>query len=449
MPQPKLHRIIAMFSIVLTLLLPVKNALAALPSVNHVNDVRVSHTVNKSRLVLNLQKAFTYKAFTLAYPDRLVIDIPNADLATDMHKLNLTGSDIKSIRTATREGSTLRFVFDLKKPVNFNVFKLDPGTDSGFRLVIDLAPTNLSKATQKQALQPTISVPKKNELRDVIVVIDPGHGGKDPGAMGARGTREKNVVLEISRELQQIINKQPHMRAYLTRNGDRYVSLRSRLNIARKKDADIFVAIHADAFHKAHSRGASVFALSQRGASSEAARWLAERENHSELGDASLLDKGYILRSVLIDLSQTATISASLQLGSQVLSQLGDIAQLHNRKVEQAGFVVLKSPDIPSILIETGFISNRREEQLLRSRGYQQHLAKAIMRGIRAYFWQHPPAGTWVSAAQKAEKYKVKRGDSLSQIADSFNVSVDALKERNQLSSNRLRIGRTLYIPQT
>lgn len=253
--------------------------------------------------------------------------------------------------------------------------------------------SDLEKNTTGKALSEKITL-EKIKRRNIIVVIDPGHGGKDPGARGMDGTLEKDVVLDISKQLQIELNQIPGVRAVLTRKGDYYISLRDRLRIARQDKADLFVAIHADAFNNPNSMGSSVFALSPRGASSEAARWLAEKENYSELGGINLDDKSDLLRSVLIDLSQTATISSSLQLGSSVLTELSRITRLHYGKVEQARFVVLKSPDTPSLLIETGFISNPIEEKRLSSPQYQQRLAQAIEEGISNYYWHNPPPGS-------------------------------------------------------
>ena len=236
----------------------------------------------------------------------------------------------------------------------------------------------------------------------VIVVIDPGHGGKDPGATGPAGTHEKKVVLSIAKRLQSAINSNPGFKAVLTRGDDRYLTLRYRLALAREYHGDMFVAIHADAFINDSASGASVFALSSRGATSEAARWLAQRENQSEImGGVDLADKDPTLRSVLIDLSQTATISASLQMGSGIISNLRDVVPMHVNHVEQAAFVVLKSPDIPSLLIETGFISNPDEEQQLLMRTHQQQLADAIAKGIVQYFVTHPPRGSWLSTQKQ------------------------------------------------
>lgn len=287
-----------------------------------------------------------------------------------------------------------------------------------------------------------------SKTRDIVIVIDPGHGGKDPGASGTSGTHEKNVVLAISQRLAELINKQPGMHAVLTRQGDYFVTLRGRLNLARKDKADMFMAIHADAFPNNDATGASVFALSASGASSEAARWLAEKENYSELGGVSLGDKSDLLRSVLLDLSQTATISLSLQLGSSCLQELNRITNLHHAGVEQARFVVLKSPDIPSVLVETGFITNVSEEKRLNDVHYQQQLAVALSEGIRRYFMQNPPPGTVFAVKHAAAtQYTVKKGDNVVSVAKDYGMSAQALRDANQLSSNKLTPGQLLHIP--
>jgi len=254
--------------------------------------------------------------------------------------------------------------------------------------------------------------------------------------------------LAIARDLYRMINKTPGYKADMTRSGDYYIGLRQRLQRARKDKGDIFVAIHADAFKHPAAQGASVFALSQRGATSEAAHWLAKKENYSELGGVDLEDKSYMLRSVLLDLSQTATIGSSLQLGHDVLSSIGHVARLHNGRVEQARFVVLKSPDIPSILVETGFLSNPNEARRLSNRSYQQRMAKAIYQGVIRYFRQNPPPGTYVAEQRKHLKhYRVRRGDTLTGIAQQFDINVNQLKRANRMRSNNIHVGQVLTLP--
>ena len=283
------------------------------------------------------------------------------------------------------------------------------------------------------------------------MVLDAGHGGKDAGAHGPHRSREKDVVLAITLKLKRLIDQQPGMHAVLTRSGDYYVVFRERMEIARKYNGDVFVAIHADAFHNPHSNGASVFALSQGGATSEAARWLAEKENYSELGGVNLGeldDQNGVVRSVLIDLSQTATINSSLEMGGRVLGQLGAFTTLHNSRVEQARFMVLKSPDIPSILVETGFISNPREERNLTSPAYQTRLSQAIFQGMKGYFWENPPRGSHIEAMVAHKLHIVREGDTLLAIAARYHVSVNALQKANHMRGvTRIKPGLKLVIP--
>lgn len=372
-----------------------------------LTGVSIEETPDSAQINCQLKGSFQYKVFTLDKPDRVVVDISDTEeIAQTMRHETRKGTPnrVSKLRIGSPKPHTKRLVFDVSGPMN--VTRVTPrGGKAQDSLSLEFEP-EVPQAT-KQVVTPKI-------LRDVVIVLDPGHGGKDPGATGARKTAEKKVVLAIAKKLQQKINKQPGMRAVLTRDGDHYVGLRERLDIARKHDADVFVSIHADAFIDAHSRGASIFALSQRGATSEAARWLAEKENYSELGGVNLSeldDQNGLIRTVLLDLSQTATTAASLQMGSQVLKRLDKITRLHSKEVEQARFVVLKSPDIPSILIETGFISNPEEEKNLNDPKYQTRLTQAIFDGLKTYFWNHPPHDTRVEAMAN-EHLKIVRNDS-------------------------------------
>ncbi len=381
--------------------------------------------------------------FVLKEPNRLVVDLKHASEP----KLNLSKLEkgvIQSVRPGRPKKDIYRLVFDLSNPVKFKKEDFSTGSkgQNGFRL-------ELIPQTQTLAL-PQQTYPALKKQRDVIIAIDPGHGGKDPGARGPSGGNEKDVVLKIGLQLKELINKQPGMKAVMTRSGDYYVGLRERLKLARKHDADIFVSIHADAFKNRESKGASVFALSQMGATSEAARWLAAKENHSELGGVDLSDlddDNGVVRSVLIDLSQTATIGASLTMGQEVLKNLDQLTTLHNNQVEQARFVVLKSPDIPSILVETGFISNPHEEKNLRSSWYQRRLSEAVFRGIKAYFWQHPPYGSYIEAMLENKVHIVKSGETLSGLAARYSMSVSQLKAVNELKSSNITIGQKVIIP--
>lgn len=370
---------------------------------NSLSDIRIgASTQSETRVVLDLAKTADYRTFRLHNPERVVIDIDNTNNSFDIKTLSFLGTPIKSIRLGENNKQRLRVVLDLSYPVMDKVSILPANKNYGERILLDLY---VQSAINKLS-KPVMDAKTKSGNRDVIVVIDPGHGGKDPGATGPGGIHEKTVVLQIAKKLEKQLNQQSGVEAVLTRKGDYYVSLRKRLSIARKNKADIFVAVHADAFKNSGSHGASVYALSLRGASSEAARWLAEKENYSELGGVNLNNKGDMLRSVLIDLSQTAAISSSIVLGDDILGNIDDLTALHYKRVEQAAFVVLKSPDIPSVLIETGFISNPRDERNLSNPAYQQKLAKSIGEGIDKYLNQRPPSGTYF-AAKTNKKQKI------------------------------------------
>lgn len=438
----------------------------AMAGVNQITELRIQKYPQQSRLVLDATKPIHYRQLILRHPDRLVFDIKRAHLVRDFMPSLLENTPIRDIRSRTTKRK-LRIVFDLKHKVGVHSFTLLPAKPNGYyRLVIDLQWKKALPSPRKMyftAYHPPAKRPRKlitplpapKRPRNVVVVIDPGHGGKDPGAIGRRRTREKKIVFQIAKRLQRSIDQQPGFTAYLTRKGDYYLTLRQRLAIARRYKADMFVAIHADAYKNRRAHGASVFALSQRGASSEAARWLARQENESELmGGVDLNDKTNLLKSVLINLSQTATIRAGFRIGERIIHSLGNVGRLHHRRVEQAAFVVLKSPDIPSLLVETGFISNPREERKLRNPIYQQRLASAVMQGIRAYFVHRPPRETWLAEQKfnyrlRKEGYMVVRGDTLIGVAERFNVSSSQLRRLNHLKSNRLLIGQALLIPTT
>lgn len=346
-------------------------------------------TIKNSSITFSLDFAPSYKFFILKNPNRLVVDFSATTLNTKLPQ-QISSSIFKTLRWGESK-TRLRLVFELANTAKFqskvlgrNPYKL--------QLYTRVKPQTKSV--------PIISLNRSNlqqKLRNIIVVVDPGHGGKDPGATGPRGTHEKNVVLAISKDLQSMLDAQSGFHAELTRKGDYFIPLRQRLSIARKDHGDMFIAIHADAYRDRDAEGASVFALSLRGATSEAARWLARKENESELGHV-LQDKNNTLKSVLINLAQTASISTSLRIGSDIIGQLHKFAKLHHDRVEQAAFVVLKEPDIPSLLVETGFISNAKEESRLNDPDYQHRIAKALMLGIVNYFKDHPPRGTYIYA---------------------------------------------------
>ncbi|WP_417531213.1 N-acetylmuramoyl-L-alanine amidase [Marinobacter lipolyticus] len=420
-----------------------------------VESVRIWPAPDHTRLVLDIAGKVEHNVFSLSGPSRLVIDMKDVTLKADFSALDLSGSPIQRIRSAPRNGNDLRVVLDLKSEIKPRSFQLEPNQQYGHRLVVDLIDEGGLKV-QKPA-KPTVT-DNANGKRDVIVVIDAGHGGEDPGAIGPRGTREKDVVLSMAKTLQRIIDGKPGFTAKLTRTGDYYIDLRSRTLLARKHNADLFVSVHADAFRTPQPRGASVFALSKRGATSESARWLAQSENRSDLiggaGGVSLNGRDEMLAGVLLDLSMTASINSSLGIGSSILGKLGNVTKLHKRGVEQAAFVVLKSPDIPSLLVEAGFISNPQEERNLSSSSYQRKLANAVFDGIYDYFSDTPPPGTLL-AAQKAgrqsgnsvSQYRIRRGDTLSDLARENQISVNELMRFNGLNNDRVMVGQTIRIP--
>ncbi len=410
-----------------------------------VENVRLWSEDGRTRVVLDLSRPAEHSIFTLRGPDRLVVDIKNSRLADSLSKLPVGGA-IKSIRTGLRANGQLRVVLDLNQTVRSRSFTAGPNDEYGDRLVIDLQQQG-NLRTVKRASEAHVAG------RDIVVAIDPGHGGHDPGAVGRAKTREKDVALNVGKLLAERINAEPGMKAVLIRSGDYYVDHRERMEIARRSKADLFVSIHADAVEDRRARGASVYVLSLKGASDEAGKRLAERENASSLvGGVSLADKDAVLASVLLDLSQNAALSASLDIGSEVIGQLARIGKVHRRKVQQAGFLVLKSPDVPSILVETAYISNPDEEKKLRSRAHQGKLANAILLGVRKYFYAKPPPNTMIALNQNRNpsqqvRHVISRGDTLSEIAERYNVSMSSIKTANNLSGNNVRVGQTLKIP--
>ncbi len=425
----------------LLLLLSATELLAA-----SVDGIRLWRAPDHTRLVFDLGGPVEHKVFPLSNPDRLVIDIANAQLKNGLPDLSLENTPIKSIRSGVHNKQDLRIVLDLKEALKPRSFPLQSNEQYGDRLVVDLY--DVEVRTEK-----TVKTITEDGNRDIIVAIDAGHGGEDPGALGPKRIQEKRVVLEISRKLARLIDATPGYRATLIRSGDYYIPLRKRTDIARERRADMFISIHADAFNHPSANGASVYALSRRGATSETARYLAGRENRADLiggaGSVSLGDKDKMLASVLLDLSMTATLSSSLDVGSEVLKQVGGVTRLHKKQVEQAGFMVLKSPDIPSILVETGFISNPTEAKKLANSGYQQKMAKAIFKGVDRYFSSNPPAGTLLAARLGGSErvHVIANGDTLSGIASQYNISVRQLQRHNGLKNTRIRIGQRLKIP--
>ena len=390
-----------------------------------------------------------------------MLDIEQCNANGKLKANRIGGTLVKELRYAQKTSEKLRVVFDLNSSVSPKSFLLPPSNGKAYRLVIDLTSSTAVASTTaaaseitKPRLEPVIAMQDTPTMyRDVVVAIDAGHGGKDPGAMGRGGTREKNIVLAISKRLKKLIDQEPGMRAFLIRSGDTFVPLRGRIKKASKQNADIFISIHADAAVNRRAKGSSVYVLSQNGATSEAARILAKRENESDkIGGVSLENKDDVLKSVLVDLSQTATIDASIDLAEDILKELGQVGNILRDKVEQAGFAVLKSPDIPSVLVETAFISNTQEEKRLKTAKHQQKLATAILKGLRRYAKDHAPPNVILANVQNSASqtiYTIKRGDTLSGIATRYHVSLVDLRKVNGLRSDVLRVGQVLTIPTT
>ncbi|MBA2779215.1 N-acetylmuramoyl-L-alanine amidase [Billgrantia kenyensis] len=454
-----------------------------------VDNVRLWAAPDHARLVFDLSADAEANVFLLDDPKRLVIDLDESRLNTDLGSLDLDGSAITGVRSGIRDGSGLRVVLELSRAVEPRHFTLPPNEQYGHRLVVDMEYPGESAvenpidpieamireqeiAATRHRSEPDSEAPRvdpevvarkpaaPHPRRDIIIAIDPGHGGEDPGAIGPGGTREKDVVLEISRRLQRLVDNTEGFRAVMIRDGDYFIGLRQRTQIAREQKADFFVSIHADAFTSPQPNGSAVYALSQRGATSETAQWLAESENRADLiggvdGNLSLKDKDEMLRGVLLDLTMTATLNDSLSIGGQVLDQLGKVNRLHRSRVEQAGFRVLKSPDIPSLLIEAGFISNPDEERRLRDSGHQQRLAESIFAGIESHFRGNPPPASLLAwqrdnrRTPSSNEYRIQPGDTLSQIAARHGVPVGQLKQANEINGDVIRVGQVLRIPRS
>jgi N-acetylmuramoyl-L-alanine amidase len=362
-----------------------------------VRAVRLWASPEGTQVVLELSGSAQHTLMMLKNPDRVVLDVAGARLAAGARRPSASGV-VKEVRMARRPSGELRVVLDLTRPMRAKSFLATPNDRYGYRLVVDLGGPAAAVAATVAADAPIKAEHARPQARDLVIAIDAGHGGEDPGAIGMHGTREKDVTLAIARALERSVNGEPGMRAVLTRDGDYFVPLRDRMRRARAQQADLFVSIHADSIRDRAVDGSSVYILSQRGASNEAARWLAERENAADLiGGVSLEDKGDLLASVLLDLSQTASLSASETAAEHVLHQLNLVGEVRKPLVQQAGFMVLKSPDIPSMLIETAYISNPAEEQRLRGVAHQAKLAAAIHQGLREYFYADPPAGSRIA----------------------------------------------------
>jgi len=426
------------------LLLSAAAAFAA-PKNSEINGFRVWTDPEKTRVVFDLSNNASYKLFELDDPVRVVLDLQATELKTALKLNPETAGILEAVRFGNPADGKMRVVLDLAATVDPRSFLLAPIGEYGHRLVVDLYPKKrgISPAQVKaiKRLQP-------NAERNVVIAVDAGHGGEDPGAIGASKSREKDITLQIARAVKKAIDARPGMEAVLIRDGDYYIPLRQRFAKARTARADMFISIHADAFRKRSVSGSSVFVLSRRGASSEAARWLANSENQADLiGGVTLEDKDNVLASVLLDLSQNAAMESSAHAANQVFQSLRKLGKTHKKHVEHAAFVVLKSPDVPSMLIETGYITNPSEEKKLKNRKHQKKLAMAIADGVEQHFRQQSLPGTWIAANRKISRHVVSRGDTLGGIAQRYNISLSKLRQVNSLKSDRISIGKELLIP--
>lgn len=432
---------------------------AALPAVAAVvEEARTYRSPDYTRLVFDLDEGLEHRIFTLENPHRVVVDLLKSELRGNLSSLDLSDTPILSIRSAPRNDGDVRVVLDMRSKVQPRSFILNRNDQYGERLVIDLYDSNPDARVPQQVVS-SADANAVSVRRDIVVAISAGHGGEDPGAIGVNRLREKNVTLAISREVEKLLNAMPGYRAVMIRDGDYYVGLRERINLAHDHDADLYLAIHADAHTNASASGSTIYALSQRGATSEQALRLAEKENASDLiggvGHISLADKDEVLRSVLLDLSMNGSISTSLEIGERLIGSLDDVVRMRRTNVEQAAFVELKSADIPSLLIESGYITNKNDAKNLDSEAWRKRFAGALVAGITKWFHDRPPRGTLIAwqkdnggaHAVAPSTYIVKSGDSLSELAQRFGVSLAALKFANELADNVIQVGQQLRIP--
>jgi len=431
-------------------------------SAANVEEVRLWRAPDHTRLVFDLSGEVEYKLFTLSNPDRVVVDIERSSLGGNLSELDFDESPISGMRSAIRDGDTLRMVIDLTVAVEPRSFTLAPNSEKGDRLVVDLydeSPTADVARNTNTIPSNSSSAPRSDERRNIIVAISAGHGGEDPGGIGYDGKlREKNITLKIARALFDQLERMPGYTPIMIRDGDYYVELQRRSEIAREKRADLFVAVHTDWYRTSRARGLTIYALSGDRADRENSRRVAQKENNADLlggvgGDLDLSSWDDDVALTLVSLQMAWSMEQSLIAGTRVLESLDGVTRLRRDKVQQASLEVLKSPDIPSMLIETGYLTNPDEARRLNTAAFQQKLARGIAQGVMDYFYDAPPQGTLV-AWQKENgivpmpgSYRVKRGDSLSVIAQRYNVSLAALKSANSLSSNTIRVGQELSIP--
>lgn len=427
-------------------------------SANVLEGVRVWPSPDETRVVIDVQSEVSFTYFTLTSPERLVIDLKNTSSKSKL-PMKVTDSDVltKIRASSPPDKGTYRLVFELKKKSPAKLFTLapTPGGQYGHRLVVDLPhddATSQGGSSSGSQTQVSRDASQFYGNADIVVAIDAGHGGEDPGSIGPTRKYEKNATLSISKKLVDQLDAVPGIKGVLTRRGDYFVNLNKRSEIARKNKAHLLVSIHADAFSSPKPRGASVFVLNTRRANTEIARWVENHEQQSELlgGAGQVLAKNNSDRNVsqtLLDLQFSHSQKEGYKVATNILSEMGKVAHLHKADPVNASLAVLKSPDIPSVLVETGFISNPTEEQLLFQRSHQDKLARALAKAITQYFEENPPEGTLFANRNKTQKYKVQRGDSLSAIAHKYGTSIEAIKRTNKLTSNSLSVGQVITIP--
>ncbi|MBO9491584.1 N-acetylmuramoyl-L-alanine amidase [Endozoicomonas sp. G2_1] len=410
---------------------------------NSIKGVRVWPAPDSTRVVFDLSKKPEYKYFSLTKPQRLVIDFKDSKNTVALAKLAKNDKRIKRIRTSKSKKGTTRLVLELAKDYRTSVFPLGPAGQYGDRLVVDLYDKEKKAVATHQ--------PKSNQKRDIIVAIVAGHGGDDPGSIGPKGTYEKHITLAIAKRLQRVINKEKGLKAVMIRKGDYYVNHNRKTELARKYKADLLISIHADAFTSPKPSGASVLVQATRRANAELSRWISNRQKQSELlggaGETIKKTKDNNLAIALADMKKEHTMASSYDFAEHVVGELKKVTKMHKPKPGRLSLAVLKSSDIPSVLVETGFISNPGEERRLKSAKHQEKLANAIANSVKNYFSANPPLDSYY-ASVGYRKHKVARGESLSVLAQRYKVSVNQLKSVNNLSSNVVKIGQTLKIPR-
>ena len=442
------------FKLLTTLMLLVVSQIAL--AQNTINSVRVWPSPDSTRVVFDLNDKPDFSYFMLKNPARLVIDLKNTDKLDSLPAIPKKHQIVSKLRySKPKDSKSVRFVFELARASKPVVFALLPTDPYKHRLVVDL----VDKTPKAEPVAVTNTSVKKRELnqeRDIVIAIDAGHGGEDPGSIGPSGTYEKDITLQIAKRLERMIDGEKGMISRMVRRSDYFVNLNTRTSIARKKKADFFVSIHADAFTSPQPNGASVWVLSLRRANSEIGKWIEDKEKHSELlgGAAGVLKdtaSEKYLAQALLDMSMDHSMKTGFSVAEEVVSELRKVAKMHKKRPQAASLAVLKSPDIPSILVETGFISNPREERMLKTAQHQERLAKAIFTSIKNYYMQNPPDDSLFAKlkSQFPTKHKVRPGESLSILASRYNTSVSKLKTANNLKSNTLFIGQELDIPQS